>query len=190
MFLGVIMASRALNTFRRLADTVRSLRRDQSGATAIEFALLALPFAFLSFAILETTVSFTAQQVVSNAVDKISREVRTGQLTLANTTKNQFGQKICDEISVLAGSSCSGLVWDLQSYSSFADVPKEIPHDGNGDIDSTGFKYDPGVENSIVSLRVFYKWPVLIDVMQSSMSNLPDGKTLLYASVTWQNEPF
>jgi len=31
---------------------------------------------------------------------------------------------------------------------------------------------------------------VLIDVMQSSMANLPDGTTLLYASVTWQNEPF
>lgn len=184
------MVSGVQNTRRRRAGPFRAFRRDKRGATAIEFTLLALPFAMLSFAILETTVSFTAQQVVSNAVDQISREVRTGQLTLTNTTQQQFRDKICGEISVIVGSSCSGLVWDLQSYSKFSDVPKSIPLTSNGDIDSSGFKYDPGSESSIVSLRIFYKWPVLIDLMQASTANLPNNKTLLYASVTWQNEPF
>jgi hypothetical protein len=30
----------------------------------------------------------------------------------------------------------------------------------------------------------------MTDFMRKSMSNLQGGKTLLYASVTWQNEPF
>lgn len=184
------MASGVKNTRRRWAGLFRALRRDRRGATAIEVSLLVLPFAMLSFAILETTVSFAAQQVLSNAVDQISREVRTGQLTLANTTKQEFRDKICGEISIMVGTTCSGLVWDLKSYNTFADVPKTIPRSPDGDIDATGFTYDPGSESSIVSLRLFYKWPVLIDLMKSSMSNLPDDKTLLYASVTWQNEPF
>ena len=184
------MASGDKNTRRRLAGSIRALRRDRRGATAIEFALLALPFALLSFAILETTVSFAAQQVLSNAVDQISRQIRTGQITLTNTTEQEFRTKICDEISIIVGNSCSGLVWDLQAYSTFSDVPKTIPKSPDGDIDATGFGYEPGDESAIVSLRLFYKWPVLTDVMQSSMSNLPDGKTLLFASVTWQNEPF
>ena len=184
------MASSTHNTRRRLAGLMRALRRDRSGATAIEFSLLALPFALLSFAILETTVTFAAQQVLTNAADEISREIRTGQLTLKNTTKLQFQDKICSEIKIMVGSTCSGLVWDLEAYTAFKDVPKKIPLSPDGDVDATGFGYDPGEENSIVQLRIFYKWPVLIDVMQSSMANLPDGKTLLYASVTWQNEPF
>ena len=39
-------------------------------------------------------------------------------------------------------------------------------------------------------LRVFYKWPVMTDFMRKVMSNLKDGKTLHFATVTWQNEPF
>lgn len=169
---------------------IRALRRDRRGATAIEFSLLVLPFALLSFAIIETTVSFTAQQLLTNAADTIAREVRTGQLKLSNTSKSQFNAKICGEISILTGSACSGLVWDLQSYTSFSAVPTEIPKKQDGDIDSTGFGYDPGAAGSIVSLRIFYKWPALTDIMASSMSNLPGGETLLFATITWQNEPF
>lgn len=184
------MAFGVKNTLRRWAGPFHAMRRDRSGATAIEFSLLALPFALLSFAILETTVSFAAQQVLSNAVDKISRDVRTGQITLINTTEQEFRDMICGDISIIVGSACSGLVWDLKPYDKFSDVPKTIPRSPDGDIDATGFDYDPGGASSIVSLRLFYKWPVLTDVMQSTMSNLPDGKTLLYASVTWQNEPY
>lgn len=184
------MVSRTHNTRRRLHGLIRTLRRDRSGATAIEFSLLALPFALLSFAILETTVTFAAQQVLTNAADQISREIRTGQLTLTNTTKAQFRTKVCDEIKIMVGDACSGLVWDLEAYDDFSDVPKTIPLTPGGDIDNTGFGYDPGDESSIVQLRIFYKWPVLIDKMQASMANLPSGETLLYASVTWQNEPF
>jgi len=39
-------------------------------------------------------------------------------------------------------------------------------------------------------LRVFYKWPVMTDLMAKSMANLSGGRTLHFASVTWQNEPF
>jgi hypothetical protein len=39
-------------------------------------------------------------------------------------------------------------------------------------------------------LRVFYKWPVITDFMSRWMANLNDGRTLHFATVTWQNEPF
>ena len=39
-------------------------------------------------------------------------------------------------------------------------------------------------------LRVFYRWPVITDFMSKAMSNLKGGKTLHFATVTWQNEPF
>ncbi|TIV71909.1 MAG: pilus assembly protein, partial [Mesorhizobium sp.] len=48
----------------------------------------------------------------------------------------------------------------------------------------------PGLAESINMLRVFYKWPVMTDFLAQSMANLKDKKTLHFASVTWQNEPF
>jgi len=56
--------------------------------------------------------------------------------------------------------------------------------------DTTGFDVDPGPSMSKNMLRVFYRWPVMTDFMRKSMSNLKDGKTLHFATVTWQNEPF
>ncbi len=187
---GVDMAKRAFKARRRILDTICGFRRDRRGATAIEFAMLAIPFTMLSFAILETTVSFTAQQVISNAADTLSRQIRTGQLTLANTTKSQFRDRLCGEISIIVGAGCPQLEYDLEYYTSFADVPKTIPRTPEGDIDTTGFTYNPGGNGTINSLRIFYRWPVMTDLMRSSLSNLPNDRTLLYATVTWQNEPF
>jgi Flp pilus assembly protein TadG len=184
------MAKRAHKAGRSILGKLRGLRRDRRGATAIEFGMLALPFALLSFAILETTVSFTAQQVISNATDTLARQIRTGQLTIDNTTAAEFRDKICDEISLIVGTGCPQLEYDLQHYTKFSDVPKTIPLGVDGDIDATGFKYDPGSDGTINNLRIFYRWPVMTNVMEPSMANLPNGKRLLFSTATWQNEPF
>jgi Flp pilus assembly protein TadG len=90
----------------------------------------------------------------------------------------------------MVGTGCPQLEFDLDNYTSFAAVPKTIPRTPDGDIDTTGFTYNPGGNGTINSLRIFYRWPVMTDLMRSSLSNLPDDRTLLYATVTWQNEPF
>lgn len=184
------MATRAHQAGQGFLGKLLGFRRDRRGATAIEFAMLALPFALLSFAILETTVSFTAQQVISNATDRLARQIRTGQITLDNTTESEFRDLICDEISLIVGSGCPELEFDLQHYTKFDDVPKTIPIGPDGDIDASGFKYDPGGEATINNLRIFYRWPVMTDVMKPSMANLPNGNRLLFSTATWQNEPF
>ncbi len=58
------------------------------------------------------------------------------------------------------------------------------------DLDVSTFKVDPGPALSKNMLRVFYEWPVMTDFMAKSMSNLKNGRTLLFSTVTWQNEPF
>jgi Flp pilus assembly protein TadG len=184
------MATRTHKAGQSILGKLRGFRRDRRGATAIEFAMLALPFALLSFAILETTVSFTAQQVVGNAAERIGRQIRTGQLTIDNTSEAQFRALICDEISLIVGAGCPELEFDLQNYTKFSDVPTTIPYGPDGDIDTSSFKYDPGGEETINSLRIFYRWPVMTDVMKPSMANLPNGNRLLFSTTTWQNEPF
>lgn len=184
------MADRTDRLRKRVRRLVARLEKDRRGATAIEFSMLAIPFAVLTFAILESTVSFTAEEVINRAADKVGRQFRTGQLTAANTDETAFRNLLCAEISIMVGSGCPELVYDLQNYPSFTAVPKSMPLSLTGDIDVTGFGYNVGGKGTINSLRVFYRWPVMTDMLKAQMSNLPDNKTLLYATVTWKNEAF
>ena len=168
---------------RRMAD-------DRRGATVVEFAILALPFFLLVFAVIETTVSFTAEQVMANATDRLSRQIRTGQIVPATTDQATFRELICDELEVFVADDCPHLHFDLQNYPRFADVPTAVPFSGPGVIDTSGFRYDPGGAGSINNLRIIYEWPVMTDLMKSRMAGLEGGRTLLYSTTTWQNEPF
>ncbi|SFT62990.1 TadE/TadG family type IV pilus assembly protein [Mesorhizobium sp. YR577] len=176
--------------------------RDRSGATAIEFAMLVIPFSLLVFAILESCIAFAAQQVISNATDDVARQLRTGQIRPGvgadKLDEAKLKTLLCDRIKIMVAKDCPGLVVDLRKYDTFADaaaagfkiVNKEIVLTKNGVADPTTFSVDPGASKTKNMLRVFYKWPVITDFLRASMSNLSDGKTLQFATVTWQNEPF
>jgi Flp pilus assembly protein TadG len=168
---------------------------DRRGSTAIEFAMLAVPFALLVFAILESCISFAGQEVMANITDDIARQLRTGQLRPADVAGNKLRDMICGRLEIVVAKTCPGLLVDLRAFATFdaaakagfAIVNKEIVLTGVAD---TTFQVAPGLAESKNMLRVFYKWPVMTDFLAASMANLSDGNTLHFASVTWQNEPF
>jgi Flp pilus assembly protein TadG len=167
-------------------------RGDRRGSVAIEFTALAIPFALLVFAILESCISFAAQQVLANATDDIARQLRTGQIKAADVDKTKLKEMVCGRIDLLVGDDCAtNLEVDLRAFPTFADAAKvRIKLTSGGDIDTSDFAVTPGLSMSKNMLRVFYRWPVITDFMRKSMSNLADGKTLHFATATWQNEPF
>lgn len=59
----------------------RRLIGDRKGATAIEFAILALPFFIVVFASIETFIAFAGEQLLANATDTLARKIRTGEIT-------------------------------------------------------------------------------------------------------------
>lgn len=170
--------------------------RDRSGSTAIEFVALALPFSMLVFAILESCISFAGQEVMANATDDLAREFRTGQLKAEGMDMDKVKAAICDRLEIMVAKDCPGLKVDLRKYLTFEDAAAAKFTIRDGDIvlldkgSVVDFTVKPGPSTTINTLRVFYKWPVMTDFMSKWMSNLNDGKTLHYASTTWQNEPF
>ena len=178
-------------TGRQRMNPFNRFRKDKRGSVAIEFVALAIPFALLVFAILESCISFAAQQVLANATDDIARQLRTGQLRAAGMNETELKKLICARIDVIVPDGCPDLLVDLREFPTFADAAKvRIKLTTGGDIDTTGFAVSPGPSLSKNMLRVFYRWPVMTDFMRKSMSNLPNGKTLHFATATWQNEPF
>lgn len=176
---------------RRARAFVRRFARNGEGAVAIEFAALAIPFSLLIFAILESCISFAGQQVMMNATDNVARQFRTGQLRPADVNKPKLHKLICDEMQIVVSAGCPGLEVDLRNYPTFeAAAAQRVTYTDDDDLDVSGFSVNLGPSMSKNQLRVFYRWPVMTDFLRKSMSNLRDGTTLHYASVTWQNEPF
>ncbi|RCW87453.1 TadE/TadG family type IV pilus assembly protein [Phyllobacterium bourgognense] len=161
---------------------------NKRGTVAIEFALIALPFFLLVFAIIEVSLSFTAQQVMANTTDDIARQLRTGEIKTLNLA--QLKQKVCAGL-LMPAANCPDLFVDLRTYTTFALVPKTIPLKATGDVDSTGFTSAPGGAGTINQLRVFYRWPIFTDLMKPRIANIDGtGKILLFSTATWKNEPY
>ena len=74
----------------RAAELVRRFVRQQDGAAAVEFALVAAPFLALIFAILETALVFFAGQALETAVANSSRLIMTGQAQNPEFLANGF----------------------------------------------------------------------------------------------------
>ncbi len=169
---------------------------DKRGSTALEFAMLAIPFALLVFAILESCISFAGQEVMANVTDDVARQLRTGQLQQNNVTEASIKQLICSRLEIIVAKDCPGLFVDLREYPSFADAATAGFQISGDQIlltqagSSKTFTVAPGLAESINMLRVFYKWPVMTDLLAKQMQSFDDGTTLHFASVTWQNEPF
>src|SRR5687768_17237590 len=72
---------------------------DERGTTAIEFAILGIPFFALLAAILETSYVFLASQILDTAVQDAGRQIRTGQVESSDT----YG------VSDFRAAICSGL---------------------------------------------------------------------------------
>ena len=178
---------------RRKGRALRRFGGDRRGATMIEFALLAFPFTLLVFAILESCISFAAEEYLQNVTDDVARQLRTGQLKSSTLTEAQLKSLICDRLEVFVADGCPGLSIDLRNFDTFdkiAALKHTITSGGDIAIDGGSFKFDPGPSQSKNILRVYYRWPVITDIMRSRMASLKDGKALHFAVATWQNEPF
>jgi Flp pilus assembly protein TadG len=179
------------------ARSFRRFVRDRRGSTALEFALLALPFALLVFAILESCISFAGQEVMANITDDVARQLRTGQLKPADVAGTKLTTLICGRLQIIVSTDCPDqLLVDLRQYSTFADAALASFKIAGGKVvlmqgtTQQDFANSPGPAESRNMLRVFYAWPVVTDLMAKSMANLSGGRTLHFASITWQNEPF
>lgn len=178
----------------------RGLRRfgqNSSGATALEFAIVAGPFLALVFGILAVALVFVGNMTLENAVDQGARLIRTGEAQSQGFDAGKFQSEVCKYLT--APLSCGGLKLDVKKCSSFGACQPTNPLDGNGNLKS-GFSYDPGVGGDVVIVRAFYEWDLMGKLpvirlwshqsIDTRFSNMADGNRLLIATAVFRNEPF
>lgn len=194
----------------RLPRGMRRFARSSDGAAALEFALLALPYFLIIFAILETFIAFTGEQLITNATDTMARKIRTGQITnglgrTTDLTQKQFRQQFCNEIALLISCSLAEvntptkLYLDVRKFSSFNLIPKNVPRknasDPFSDIDTSSFGYTFGGPETINMVRAVYRWKIATDLVRPYITTIrPNGVMptdfLIVATAAVQNEKY
>jgi Flp pilus assembly protein TadG len=167
---------------------LRQFGRDRSGASALEFALVAVPTILLLLAILQIGLVFLANFVLEHATAQGARLIRTGQAQNQGFDAAAFRTEVCKYLTVPL--SCGGLKLDVRRFSNFSSTDITNPLDAGGAM-KTNFSYDPGVGGDVVVVRGFYEFdiPALFPV-DISMANMKGGSRVLVATAAFRNEPF
>jgi Flp pilus assembly protein TadG len=193
-----IARSRIATRARRLMPArLARFAQAKSGTVAVEFAMVALPFLALLFAILETGLVFFAGQSLETTAADSARLIMTGQAqtTVSPSTGSvgysatDFKNAACARLSSLF--DCSKLYVSVDTYSSFSTTNTSTPLDtstGKMTVDVNNLPYSAGTPGSIVVVQLYYQWPIVAPLLDN-LANIGD-KRLLVATAVFRNEPY
>lgn len=173
----------------RLKDRFRRFAEDNRGLAAVEFAMIAAPFFFLLFGLLEICMIFIMSSILDHAVSEASRPLRTGQAQKAEINADQFRESVCERLMGILDCD-NRLHIDVREIDGFASTPTGSPVDALGNIDPDQFDFQPGGPNDIVAVRIFYEWNLIAPGISMPLRNMSGNKHLMSASVVFRNEPF
>jgi Flp pilus assembly protein TadG len=194
-----------LNRAERLPGWRKNFARDNSGATMLEFALVA-PFAVIMImAVIELSLIMLAQNVMESATFTASREGKTGFVNNGETRE----QTILNVLNARAGSllNTSEITITTTTYNNFNNIGQPEPYvdangnsirddgenytdiNGNGEYDDDQGAEGAGAAGEVVVYLVSYPWHIFTPVI-SQLLGLQNSTITLSARAIIKNEPF
>jgi Flp pilus assembly protein TadG len=168
---------------------VRRFLRARRGATAVEFAFVALPFISLLFATLELGMVFLVQTTLDNATDEAGRQIRTGVLQTAGGTAATFKTAVCNEMTWMGSACATNLSVDVRTFTSFAGQAPPTFVTG-GVYNPATMTFTPGTACNIVLVRTYYPWTIFTPLLNAGLVNVSTNKRLIQSAASFRNEPF
>ena len=172
-------------TLPRLHWLARVLRR-RDGAAAVEFAIVAAPFIFLLFAIVELGIIFVTNINLSNATLLLARQIRTGGIIAPGSSATSssgitlsladFKQAICNKLPMVPAATCTTqLQVDIRTQASFGTAS---PNPSSGKtFNNASLCYYSGSAGSIVEFHAYYLWPVATPILTAALVNATTYKS-------------
>ena len=168
---------------------LRRFGRDRDGATAVEFAMIAAPFFFMLFALLEVGHLFILSSTLENATMDASRQIRTGQLQDTGGTEEQFKTLLCGRMSIFEGQCEANLEIDVRVLPQFS-TPTPDPMADGETFNEGALTFEPGGREDIILVRAWWRQPLFTPMMSQALSRLEDGRAVLTSAAAFRNEPF
>lgn len=187
----------------------KNFLRNEDGTTAIEFAILGVPFLALLFGIVELAVIFFISSTTQHALESSAREIRTGELLGAGEGETEFKAKICAAMSGVG--DCANLRLDVVSsntgkFSNLALTPSPTPppactgtaqeisdcEDAQAaalpTMPADAFSCTDGGE--VVLVRVQYVHTLAIPSALTKLANSTGNTHIITHTTAFKNEPF
>lgn len=179
----------------RLPDRLTRFARATRGATAVEFAIIALPFCALMFGIIELGLVFMVSVTLQNATDSAARQIRTGQFqTSGSNAKGDFKTLVCNRMSWLKASCASKLTVAVETFANFTAASGSNPTAGTAFTPAAANAtcFSTGAPGDIVLVRSYYQWNVFTPLLNAALVNMGtgSGKRLISTVTTFRNEPY
>lgn len=179
------------------------LKRDQDGATAVEFAIVSVPFLMLLFGIMGVCQIYFWVFTAENAVWTASRGMRTGAFqTQASGSPyagltgtpllTAFQQQICNG-TVNSADCMANSVVQVRSNANFANIaPPNCIGTNNTLVTSANAMaaFDAGATSSVVIVTLCYAWAFGAKLPFLPMPQLSNGAYLIQTSAVFRTEPF
>lgn len=168
-------------------NLLRNFIRNKKGSAAIEFAILALPFLVVVFAIIELAVMFFVDSALDAALHKAVRQIRVGTAESEAWDIDKFKTEVCSDLSY--SFSCSDdlkvravVISDMNSVKRASGI--------SGGVLSVTEDFDTGDSGDYVLVQVFLPWSPVLKLYSFSSAQLSDGSYVLGAAELFKNEPF
>jgi hypothetical protein len=179
---------RLFKKFRR-----RGIGRDESGVTAIEFAILAPVFFLTFFSMFETGLILFTEYVLQSSTSEAARLVRTGQAQGKGMSASQFKTEVCKIASLLI--DCNGKVTVyMKAASNFNSLSSSPSYLAIGPS-ATGVPSAPsfacGGPGQMVALIATYDYHFVWPAFMQWFGNINGGTARRVAGFAmFRNEPY
>ncbi|AWN38833.1 TadE/TadG family type IV pilus assembly protein [Methylobacterium radiodurans] len=177
----------------RLLAAGRGFVRSRSGAGAVEFALLAVPFLLLLCVVVEAAMMTLSQQTLDSAVDRAARALRTGAFQDAadgNDPASRLRRVMCGGAAVLF--RCADLKLDVTRGSSFAAMSIADPYDSQRKDWAPGFgsTFQCPLGRDVVAVRAAVPVLRLFNALDFTRHPMGSNAQLLVATAIFSTEPY
>ncbi|XYK78564.1 MAG: TadE/TadG family type IV pilus assembly protein [Labrenzia sp.] len=176
---------------------LRSFLKKKDGATAVEFALIGLPFFALFLSCFEMGLLFIRMAMLDHAVNTTSKSVYIGTVTqgLANNTvsSDDLEQDICDLVGVVVPNCANNITIELTEIDNLVDLPDtDAACRDEGDEFEPVVNFNPGAGTSIVFMRACVTTDVYTPGLGFGLelSKTDNNRFEIISSMAFMNEPF
>ena len=168
----------------------RHLWRDRSGASAVEFAMVAPLFFAIMFSCFEAGWIMVQETMLDRAVDLVVREIRIAPDGL-NFDQATIRSKICKKTIVIQNCENSLLV-EMIPINKSSDFPNDSARCVNRETKVNPiFRYTPGGRSQVVFMRACVIVDLITPLMGLALALPKDssGGFALVSSTAFMNEP-
>lgn len=174
-----------------LLQHLRSFHKAREGHAAVEFAIVAAPFFFMLFAMMELAIVFTISTTLDDGLRAASRRIRTGELqTTGGASATTFKNDVCARMVWLTDHCQTHLSIDVRTYSQWSGANPPNPVQTNGTFNNTSLTFTPGGPEDIVLVRGFYRWTLFTPFLSQALGKLSNNEAVVTSAATFRNEPY